>query len=54
MAEEQTRGEPEDELQELDQVEKRLLAEIERTERENQEIDQCIKQNGQIMEELKE
>ena len=30
------------ELEEMDRIEQKLLAEIDRAERENQEIDQCI------------
>ena len=42
------------ELIDLEDAERRLMAEIERTERENQEIDQCMKQNCEIIDQLKD
>ena len=43
-----------EELEEMDRIEKKLQVEIERAERENQEIDQCIEQNTKVMDELRQ
>lgn len=42
------------ELLELEEVERKLVEEIERAERETTEIEKCMKQNDQVMQELRD